>query len=272
MSERARRRPLRGCVAQAFGALVILCSAPASADGPSPTTGEIPVDQVAVRYSAPELGGSAHPRFITLREVTFFARIEALGTDGAVATDFVARYGKSAYERLIAEDLLASVEAQALTSPVPRTALRPTDGGVREATRTAAQIARMVTSARSELVRRIGDEKQLQAALAADGISADEFDGRMRRRALALFYLDRNVTPMREPQEDELLRAFRGGSHPFRNEKWETARTKFVPYFVDDRFHQAAIEYLQAARTRVKIATPSPELLLSASERSRLGK
>jgi hypothetical protein len=262
-----RPRSVRWGTAQAFGAVFLLSAGSAAADGPT-TVAEIPVDQVAVRYSAPELGGSAHPRFITLRELTFFARIEALGTDGAVATDFVARYGKSAYERLVAEDLLASVEAQAQ----PAEALRPADIGLREATRNAAQIARMVASARGELVRRIGDEKQLQAALAADGISADEFDVRMRRRALALLYLDRNVTPLREPQEDELLRAFRGGAHPFRNEKWETARAKFIPYFVDDRFHQAANEYLQAARTRVKITTPSPELLMSASERARLGK
>lgn len=255
------------------GVLVALCAVVPDARAGAPEGApEIVVDQVAVRYSAPELGGASHPRFITLRELTFFARIEALGTDGAVATDFLARYGKPAYERLIAEDLLATVEGQADTTAAPAPAGRPLDSGLREATRSAAQIARAVASARGELVRRIGDEKQLQAALAADGISNDEFDVRMRRRALALLYMDRNVTPLREPQEDDLLRAFRGGAHPFRNEKWETARAKFIPYFIDDRFRQAANEYLQAARTRVKITTPSPELLLSAAERARLGK
>lgn len=256
------------------GVLVALCAVvPNAHAGTAEGVAEIAVDQVAVRYSAPELGGASHPRFITLRELTFFARIEALGTDGAVATDFLARYGKPAYERLIAEDLLATVEGQAdATTAAAAPTGRPLDSGLREATRSAAQIARAVASARGELVRRIGDEKQLQAALAADGISNDEFDARMRRRALALLYMDRNVTPLREPQEDDLLRAFRGGAHPFRNEKWETARAKFIPYFIDDRFRQAANEYLQAARTRVKITTPSPELLLSAAERVRLGK
>ena len=65
----ARLRGIRGPVACACLALVVLLSPTATAASP------VVVDRVAVRYFTPETGGAGKPRFITERELAFFTRV-----------------------------------------------------------------------------------------------------------------------------------------------------------------------------------------------------
>ena len=73
------------------------------------------------------------------------------------------------------------------------------------------------------------------------------------RQARAIYYLDRHVTPLLLPSEEQLRDVFHSSAHPFRDKKFEDVRKDFVRWFVAERAKAIESTFLQTARSRVKI-------------------
>ena len=133
-----RRAFVRSILGGVFVAAGTLVSSPAHAD--------VVADRVAVRYVTPETGGSAHPRFLTERELAFFARIEALLEQTPLEpNDYPERYVRSAVDRLVARSMLASLMIQRGIEP--------------------ADLPRLALEARGELEARVGGAHVLVEAM-----------------------------------------------------------------------------------------------------------
>lgn len=204
-------------------------------------------DRVAVRFIAPETGGASKPRFLTEREVAFFARIEAMieqvpveGTDA-----YPERYVRLATDRLVARAMLASLLVQRGTEP--------------------PDLPRLALDARAELTDRIGGPAVLDDVMQREGIEEPELLAFLRDQVRASYYIDKAITPIAAVTEDSLREAFRATLHPFRSLKFDDARLRLRRWLVTERMRAAELEFLQSARTRIKIATvlmpvPTPSL------------
>lgn len=216
--------------AAAFALALALGSARAHAQEPT-----VP-DRVAVRFISPETGGVARPRFLTEREIAFFARIEALIEQVPVDLDvYPERYVRAATDRLVARAMLASLLVQRGSEP--------------------PDLPKLAIDARAELADRIGGAAVLEDALQREGIEEGELLAFLRDQIRALWYVDRAVSPVIAVTEDSLREAFRSTLHPFRSMKYEDARLRLRRWLVAERMRSAELEFLQSARTRIKIAT-----------------
>src|SRR6185312_3004014 len=155
----------RGGAAWVLAAALI--AAPVARAATSPT-----VDRVAVRYYAPETGGSARPRYVSERMLAFEARLEALGEQASPATAYQDRFVRAALDRHVAEDMLSALQVQQGTEPPDLPALAEEE--------------------RIGLLERIGGKGALAVAMAAEGIDASELDALLRRRVRAAYYVDRS--------------------------------------------------------------------------------
>jgi hypothetical protein len=192
------------------------------------------IDRIAVRFYAPETGGSSRPRFITERMLAFEARIEGLVDEGAQAGQpYQDRYIRAAMERHVAEDMLAALMVEAGTEP--------------------PDLPRQADEARAGLIERIGGASILLAAQQAEGIDDTEVDAILRRRVRAAFYIDRHISPILRLTEEQLREVYRTSSHPFKHLRFEEARGPLERWFVTERVRVAENAFLQAARARVKI-------------------
>ena len=190
------------------------------------------VDQVALRFYAPETGGAARPRFVSQRILSFEARLEARAEDSTLDA-FQERHVRAATERHVTEELLASLPLE-----------RPPD---------EAETARVAVELRGALVQRIGGADALAAIARRDGIEEGEIGVMMARRARAALYVEREISPILYPTEEQLREVFRTAPHPFRGQKFDDARPLIARWFVDERLRGAEAAFLQSARTRVKI-------------------
>jgi len=214
--------------------IFFVCPAPALAQTPvddAPSIRE--VDGVAVRFYAPEMGGPSHPRFIMQRMLAFEARIQARVED-TDARSYQDRHVRAAMDQQIAEEVLAALPLE-----------RPADD---------AELARVGVDLRTGLVQRIGGERVLRELSEAERISEVEVAAFFRRRARAAVYIERAVLPILYPSEEQLRDVFRTAAHPFKSQKFEEARIAFSHWYVDERLRAAETAFLQAARSRVKIA------------------
>lgn len=213
-----------------LGLALVLCTAIAHAQPAA-----VP-DRVAVRFIAPETGGSARPRFLTEREVALFARIEALVEQVPVEADvYPERYVRAAVDRLVARAMLASLLVQRGSEP--------------------PDLPRLALDARAELADRIGGPAVLDDALQREGIDESELLVFLRDQVRATWYVDKAITPLISVTEDSLREAYRSTIHPFRAQKFEDARVKLRRWLVAERMRSAELEFLQSARARIKIAT-----------------
>jgi hypothetical protein len=196
------------------------------------------VDRVAVRFVAPETGGSAHPRFFTQREVAFHARLEALLEQSPIeGTEIPEAYARAAIDRLVARTMLASLMIQRGVEP--------------------PDLARASHEARGELEARLG-EATLASTLKTEGIDDTELLAFLRDYVRATHYIDRSVTPVLTVTEDQLREAFRATLHPFRGAKFEDVRPRLKRWLVAERVRVAEIEYLQGVRARIRVTTIRP--------------
>lgn len=194
------------------------------------------VDRVAVRFISPETGGAARPRFLTEREIAFFARIEALIEQVPIEADvYPERYVRSATDRLVGRAMLASLLVQRGSEP--------------------PDLPRLALDARAELADRIGGAAVLDDALQREGIDDAELMAFLLDDVRATWYVDKAITPIIAVTEDSLREAFRSTQHPFRNLKFEDARVRLRRWLVAERMRSAELEFLQSARARIKIAT-----------------
>lgn len=191
----------------------------------------VTVDYVAVRFYASETGGPEHPRFITERMLSFEAHIEALTEQ--LGTTVEERHVRAAVEHHIAEEMLSSLPID----PKP----------------TAREVTALQQVLLGALCDRIGGEDALARLAVDDGIGESEVDAMMNREARAAIYLDRAVSPILHPTEEQLRTVFRTSAHPYRNGKsFEAVRGPLERWFVSERVHVAEQGFLQTARTRVK--------------------
>ncbi len=75
----------------------------------------------------------------------------------------------------------------------------------------------------------------------------------MHRQALAAWYLDRAVSPILQPTEEQLREVFRTSTHPYRGRPFEEVRADLSRWFVMERVRAAETAFYQGARTRVVV-------------------
>jgi hypothetical protein len=190
------------------------------------------VDRVAVRYITPETGGAMRPRFLTERELAFFARIEALFEQTALEPgEYPERYVRLAVDRLIARSMLATLMMQR-GDP--------------------AELPRLTLEAREELETRLGGPSVLAETMRKEGIEDEELLAFLRDEVRAAYYVDRAITPILGVTEEALREAFRSVLHPFRGAKFDDVRTRMRRWLVTERLRAAEIEFFQGARARIK--------------------
>jgi len=202
----------------------------------SPAQAEVVADRVAVRYVTPETGGSARPRFLTERELAFFARLEALLEQTPLEpNDYPERYVRSAVDRLVARSMLASLMIQS--------GIEPPD------------LPRLAIEARGELEARVGGAHALADAMTKEGIAEEELLSFLRDEVRAAHYIDKSIAPILAVTEESLREAFRSTLHPFRGQKFDDVRVKLRRWLVTERLRAAELEFLQGARARINVMT-----------------
>lgn len=223
-----------------LGIAVLCLSAIASAAPPSggnapalPNLQHRIVDGSAVRFLSAETGGSARPRFITVRQVSFEARLLASSEDGRV-TEPQDRHVRSAVELHVAIEMLSRLPLD----PEPD----------------APALLRVARQLEGAVVDRMGGQSVLDAAADIEGFDAREIDSMFLREARAALYVERAISPVLYPTDDVLREVYRTTAHPFRGKKFEDAREPLARWFAFERLRAVETQYLQNARNRVTIS------------------
>ncbi len=244
------RRQAAAFLALTLGGLVLPPAAPAAAaappDGPGGEPGPAPavgpgipgdqamLDRVAVRFYAPETGGTRRPRFITERTLAFEARMVAMGEEGTAPDAPVEeRHLRLAMERHVAEELLSVLGVE---------------GG-----KATFDLTGLADDTRAELARRVGGEAQIARAADVEHLDPEEVHAFFLRHARASYYLDRQNPGLLSPPDEQVRELYRSSAHPFKNLRFEDARKDLARWFVAERVKAAEATFLQSARTRVKI-------------------
>jgi hypothetical protein len=234
----------RAAVAAAVLAIGLVAS-PLLADAPAPHRGtgrETPIERMVVRYWAPETGGPANPRFLDDRGLAFEARLAAMGErQQGLGDGYQERHVRDAMDHAIGEEMLASL-ANNLLAELPAEK-RPTSDDL-------ARIDRDLASAEFD---RLGGRARVDQAAAAEGLEQADVEAILRRQALAAWYVDRVVTPVLAPSEEQLREVFRTSAHPFQGRPYEKVRAELARWLVFDLVRAAESAFLQAARSRVKV-------------------
>lgn len=198
--------------------------------------GGVPVDRVAIRFTAPETGGIDRPQFIFERELAFEARLEALADDAFTPTvelPYLDVHIRAALERHVAETILETLEVT--PQPTPR------------------DIQQRVHGAGAQLAQRVGGMDRLEAAARAEGLGQTEVFRILQRQARASLYLDRMVAPMLRPSEAELRALHQSGRTPFTRQAFEESAVPLRRWYVSRRLGAALVEYYEGARSRLQL-------------------
>jgi hypothetical protein len=248
---RCRPEPQRGVVGAWLGLVMLglpaLAAAqdnpapgPAGAAGVNAPQGRL-VDRVIARFTAPETGGIASPRFIFERELAFEARLEAL-TDGSftvsAATPYLERHVRAALERHMAETLLQSLEI----TPPP----------------SAKDLEQRQRFARLALLEQVGGQGALEQTQLTEGIDQSELELLLARRARASLYLDRMVATMLTPTDTELRIVHRTTRTPFSAQPYEAIAPLLGRWYVAQRLNAAVRAFYEGARSRIKVTLALP--------------
>lgn len=236
---RATHRSASGAAAAFAVALALATLLAAPRPRAAESSAGVLLDRVAVRFTAPETGGIAHPRFIFERELALEARLEALADAsyrGSAQAPYLERHVRAALERHMAEVLLASLEI----TPEP----------------TAREHAVRVESARAALTQQVGGAAQLGAALAAEGLDLTELERVLARRARASLYLDRMVATMLTPSDAELRIVHRTTRTPFSAAPYEEVALMLRHWYIAQRLNVAVRAFYEGARSRIRVWLP----------------
>jgi hypothetical protein len=236
----AFRRGRRAAIARAtVTGIVLSCFA---RDARSAAASHGVIDRTAARFYAPETGGTAYPRFVFERILSFEARLVAMAEapDG-IGDAYGERDVREALEHHVAEEILSSLADKLIADSPPDK--RPT----------AENLAAIERNVGGALVERMGGRERIDAAAAAEHIDRHEVEAMLRRGAFAAWYVDRALTPLLHPSEEQLREVFRSSPHPYRGQPFEQVRAALGRWFVIERVHVAESTFLQAARSRVRI-------------------
>jgi hypothetical protein len=151
------------------------------------------------------------------------------------------RHVRDALERLVGDELLASLANKLITESPP--SRRPTETEL-------SQIEKDLGTAE---IDQLGGRERVDAAAAAEQLEPSAVDALLRRQALAAWYLDRAVTPILQPSDEHLREVFRSSAHPFRGQPFEQARTGLRRWLVAERLRAAESAFYQGARAHVRI-------------------
>jgi hypothetical protein len=200
------------------------------------------VDRTAVRFYSPETGGADRPRFVSERALAFEARLEVMAQSAqSLGEGYQEHDLRSAMDHDIAEQILVTL-AQKLIDESPA-ASRPDMG----------ELDRVEQSMAQALIERLGGRDRVDAAAAAEQLGQDEVDALLHRGAFAAWYLDRAVTPLLHPTDEQLREVYRTSAHPFHHETFDAAHDALLRWFVVERVRVAEDAYLQAARSHVHV-------------------
>jgi hypothetical protein len=198
-------------------------------------------DRTVVRFSAPEIGGAAHPRFIGERELAFEARLSAMSEKTEGAVEYEERHVRDALERHVGEEVLASLASKLIADTPP--SRRPTE----------AELAQLDEEVGGAELDRLGGRARVEAAAAAEQLDGSVLDALLRRETLAVWYLDRAVTPILQPSEEHLREVFHSSAHPFRGQPFDRVRPALRRWLIVERLRAAESAYFQGARAHVRI-------------------
>jgi hypothetical protein len=223
----------------AFALAVLVAVGPARAET---AQAHAVLDRAVVRFYAPETGGTAHPRFVDQRTLAFEARLESMAErPEGIGDGYQDRHVRTALEHHVGEEMLASLAHKLIGgSPLNR---RPSD----------EDLARVDRDLGAALFERLGGKAQVEAAAAAEQIDASELDAILHRQALAAWYLDRAVSPILQPSDEQLREVFRTSTHPYRGRPFDQVRADLARWFVMERVRAAETAFFQGARTRVVV-------------------
>ena len=233
-------RGLRSTLEAGLVLALVIASPPARADGP-PAAPARAFDRTVVRYYAPEMGDTAHPHFVYERVLAFEARLEVMAQGAPETGEYAERNVRAALDHHLAEEML-SLLADKLVSDSPADK-RPTS------TELDAVRQTIVTGT----IEALGGRDGIDRAARLEGIDALEVDAMLERSAMAAWYLDRAVTPILHPSDDQLRDVFRTSEHPYRGQPYERVRPQLERWFVLERLHVAEGGFLQAARSRLRV-------------------
>jgi len=194
-------------------------------------------DRVAVRYVSPDTGGPSRPRFLTERTLAFEARLLSLAEDSSL--DYQERHLRTALDLHIGRDMLAALPLD--REPDPQT------------------LARVVATLKHALLDRIGGAEALAKAAKADGISDAEVDAFFARDARAALYVDKSITPVLYPSENQLRDVFRTTANPYRDKNFQDIREDLSRWLVGERVRSSETSFLQTARSRVVLTYITPD-------------
>jgi hypothetical protein len=196
---------------------------------------------VIARFTAPETGGIANPRFIFERELAFEARLEALADGGftvSAATPYLERHVRAALERHMSETLLQSLEI----TPPP----------------SAKDLEQRQRFARLAILEQVGGQGVLEQMLESEGIEQSELEILLGRRARASLYLDRMVATMLTPTDTELRIVHRTTRTPFSAQPYEAIAPLLGRWYVAQRLNAAVRAFYEGARSRIKVTLAAP--------------
>jgi hypothetical protein len=235
-----RWRDTGGHARRALGGVAccaLLLSAPRHAQG-APTT----IDRTVARFFSPETGGAQYPRFVFERKLAFEARLAAMATTPeGLGESYGERDLREALEHDIAQEILSSLADKLIADSPPDK--RPS----------ADDLTTIVRDLGSGFADRLGGRARIDAAARAEGVEPNEVDAMIRREALAAWYIDRAVSPLLHVSEEQLRAVFRSAAHPYRGQPFEQVRGALERWFIAERLRATESEFLQAARSRVRI-------------------
>jgi hypothetical protein len=213
-----------------------IAASPRADAAPQPT-----MDRVVARFYSPETGGPGHPRFVVERVLAFEARLEVLAGSGSGTDAYDERDVRAALEHDVAEQMLAGLADKLIAdSPAEK----------RPALDEVPHVEEQLSQA---LYARLGGRPRVTDAAQAEQIDPVEVGALLHRAALAAWYLDRAITPLLHPTDDQLHDVYRASAHPFRGQSFEAVRDALAGWFVVERVRVAESAFLQAARSRVHV-------------------
>jgi hypothetical protein len=214
----------------------------ASASSSAAPTAPVIVDRAVVRFYTPETGGTTLPRFVYERTLAFEARLEAMGaTAQGIGDGYQEHDVRAALEHHIAEEVLATLADRLIADAPP--AKRPAE----------TELTGVERDLSAAMVERLGGAARVTEAARAEQLDTTEVAAIFRRAALAAWYIDRALTPILHPSEEQLRDVYRTSAHPYRGRPLEQVRAPLEHWFVVERARVAESAFLQGARSRVRI-------------------
>lgn len=191
------------------------------------------IDRTVVRWATRSTVVASKPRFILARELAFEARVEALSEGRASTATLSDAHVRTAIQRHIAEEILAELPVE--PAPAPK------------------DVGRYAEDARLVIEQQVGGRAALNLAANAEGITAEELNALLRRRARATYYLDKMVAPMLQPSDTDLRDAHRRGDTPYTGQPFEANEDRIRNGYVAARLRAALDSYYRSVRSKVSV-------------------